>query len=95
MTPQEGRCAVCKQDALAQPIRALGDLRRGVTDTCTLRRLPWIYGRVSWLVIDVVVGCSPTRGGYEDMEGDVDSRRSEGSEGDDTCLFWEFFKGMS
>jgi hypothetical protein len=47
------------------------------------------------LVVDVVVGCGPTRGGYDDMEGDVDSWRSKGSEGDDTCLFLEFFKGMS
>jgi hypothetical protein len=47
------------------------------------------------IIVDVVVGCGLTRGGYKDMEGDVDSRRSEGSEGDDTCLFWEFFKAMS
>jgi hypothetical protein len=39
------------------------------------------------LVVNVVVGCGPTRGGYEDMDGDVDSRRSKGSERDDTCLF--------
>jgi hypothetical protein len=98
---QGGGRAICKQHhALTQPVWASCDLQRRVLRVPVRPDICHGYmDMLPGLTVDVALGCSPTQGWNEDMEEDVDSRRREGPEEDDTCCSWEgakrgsFFQG--